>query len=87
MPVSRCPNGSRAALTSSSEPASACGWQGGDTLAVDAVLIIGEHGAYPYNEFGQHLYPRYRFFKEVTRVFREDGRAVPVFNDKSVSSL
>ena len=54
---------------------------------MDAVLIIGEHGAYPYNEFGQHLYPRYRFFKEVTRVFREDGRAVPVFNDKSVSSL
>ena len=53
---------------------------------MDAVLIIGEHGAYPYNEFGQHLYPRYRFFKEVTRVFREDGRAVPVFNDKSVSS-
>ena len=54
---------------------------------MDAVLIIGEHGAYPYNEYGQHLYPRYRFFKEVTRVFREDGRAVPVFNDKSVSSL
>jgi|EP01046_Picozoa_sp_COSAG06_P019336 hypothetical protein len=58
---------------------------GGDSLAVDAVLIIGEHGNYPYNEFGQHLYPRYRFFKEVTRVFREDGRAVPVFNDKHLS--
>lgn len=58
---------------------------GGDRLAVDAVLIIGEHGAYPYNEYGQHLYPRYRFFKEVTRVFREDGRAVPVFNDKHLS--
>lgn len=58
---------------------------GGDSLAVDAVLIIGEHGSYPYNEFGQHLYPRYRFFREVTRVFREDGRSVPVFNDKHLS--
>src|SRR5436190_3262416 len=26
---------------------------GGDKMAVDAVLIIGEHGEYPNNEFGQ----------------------------------
>ena len=49
------------------------------------MLIIGEHGDYPKNEFGQTKYPRYEFFKQVTEVFRKDGRAVPVFNDKHLS--
>ena len=34
---------------------------GGDRLAVDAVLVIGEHGQYDRNEKGQVLYPRYDF--------------------------
>ncbi len=58
---------------------------GGATLAVDAVLIIGEHGKYPRNEKGQILYPRYEFFREAAQVFEKDGRAVPVFNDKHLS--
>ena len=58
---------------------------GGKTLAVDGVVIIGEHGNYPRNEKGQVLYPRYEFFQEVARVFEQDGRAVPVFNDKHLS--
>ena len=58
---------------------------GGKQIAVDAVLIIGEHGRYPKSEFGQTKYPRYEFFKQVTDVFRKDGRAVPVFNDKHLS--
>ncbi|MDP7560449.1 MAG: hypothetical protein QF745_07905, partial [Planctomycetota bacterium] len=58
---------------------------GGDTLAVDAVLIIGEHGDYPSNEKGQKLYPRYEFFKACTEVFEQDGRAVPIYNDKHLS--
>lgn len=58
---------------------------GGDKLAVDAVLIIGEHGDYPINDIGQKQYPRYEFFKQVTDVFRKDGRAVPIFNDKHLS--
>jgi hypothetical protein len=58
---------------------------GGDKLAVDAVLIIGEHGKYPMNELGQKKYPRYEFFKKVTDVFRQDGRAAPIFNDKHLS--
>ena len=58
---------------------------GGKELAVDAVLIIGEHGNYPRNEHGQHLYPRYEFFKQVTDVFRADGKTAPVFNDKHLS--
>ncbi len=58
---------------------------GGDRLAVDAVLIIGEHGDYPTNELGQILYPRYEFFKECVKVFEADGRSVPVYNDKHLS--
>ncbi len=58
---------------------------GGDKLGVDAVLLIAEHGDYPDNEKGQKLYPRYEFFSEIVDVFRADGRAVPVFNDKHLS--
>ena len=58
---------------------------GGDKLAVDAVLIIGEHGDYPINEIGQKQYPRYPFFKQVVEVFRKDGRTTPIFNDKHLS--
>jgi hypothetical protein len=58
---------------------------GGDKLAVDAVLIIGEHGNYPLNKIGQKQYPRYEFFSQVAEVFRKDGRTVPVFNDKHLS--
>lgn len=58
---------------------------GGDELAVDGVLIIGEHGEYPSNELGQKLYPRYDFFKQCVDVFEADGRSVPVYNDKHLS--
>jgi hypothetical protein len=58
---------------------------GGDKLAVDAVLLIGEHGDYPTNKIGQRLYPRYEFFKQIVEVFRKDGRTTPVFNDKHLS--
>ena len=58
---------------------------GGDKLAVDAVLIIAEHGEYPNNELGQKLYPRHDFFKQCVEVFEADGRAVPVYNDKHLS--
>ncbi len=58
---------------------------GGDKLAVDAVLLIGEHGEYPRNEKGQILYPRHEFFRQCVEVFEKDGRAVPVYNDKHLS--
>ncbi len=58
---------------------------GGNTLAVDGVLIIGEHGDYQINEKGQTLYPRYEFFEQIVDVFRRSGRGVPVFNDKHLS--
>ena len=58
---------------------------GGDKLAVDGVLLIGEHGDYPYNEKGQKLYPRYEMFQKIVEVFRKSGRSVPVFCDKHLS--
>jgi hypothetical protein len=58
---------------------------GGSTLAVDAVLVIGEHGNYPRNEKGQVLYPRYDFVKQCVDVFEKDGVAVPLYNDKHLS--
>jgi len=58
---------------------------GGDKLAVDAVLQIGEHGRYPTNEIGQKMYPRYELFSQIVKVFKEDGRTTPVFNDKHLS--
>ncbi|HVY68885.1 MAG TPA: hypothetical protein VHH73_03105 [Verrucomicrobiae bacterium] len=59
---------------------------GGSKLAVDGVLIIGEHGDYPRNHRNQTLYPRYKFFKQIVGVFERSGRAVPVFNDKHLST-
>src|SRR4051794_5324854 len=47
---------------------------GGNTLAVDGVVLIGEHGSYSKNEKGQHLYPRYEFFRQIVSVFRTCGR-------------
>lgn len=59
---------------------------GGSKMAVDGVVLIGEHGKYPRNERGQTLYPRHAFFKEIVKVFEESGRSVPVFNDKHLST-
>jgi hypothetical protein len=54
-------------------------------LAVEGVLLIGEHGNYPRNEKEQILYPRYELFEQIVAAFRKAGRAVPVFNDKHLS--
>ena len=58
---------------------------GGKHLAVDAVLLIAEHGDYPRNDKGQILYPRAEFFQQCVKVFAEDRNAVPVYNDKHLS--
>ena len=58
---------------------------GGKELAVDGVLLIGEHGDYAWNEKHQHLYPRKHFMEQICGVFATSGRAVPIFNDKHLS--
>ncbi len=58
---------------------------GGGKLTVDGVLLIGEHGDYPYNDKAQKLYPRHELFRKVVEVFRASGRSVPVFCDKHLS--
>jgi hypothetical protein len=54
-------------------------------LAVEGVLLIGEHGNYPPNDRGQILYPRYELMEQIVAVFRKSGKSVPVFNDKHLS--
>jgi hypothetical protein len=58
---------------------------GGSELAVDGVLLIGEHGDYPVDEQGRHMYPRRYFFEQIAGVFASSGRSVPVFNDKHLA--
>ena len=58
---------------------------GGKDLAVDGVLLIGEHGDYAWNEKGQHLYPRKYFFEQICGVIATSGRSIPVFSDKHLS--
>src|SRR5579859_7314451 len=59
--------------------------QGGEELAVDGVLIIGEHGTWPKDQQGRLLYPRRELFDQVAGVFRQARRSVPVFCDKELS--
>ena len=54
-------------------------------LAVDGVVLVGEHGDYPKTEKGQVQYPRYQFFQQIVDVFKSSGKSVPVFNDKHLS--
>ena len=57
-----------------------------ETLRVEGVVLVGEHGKYPTNEKGQVLYPRYKLYKQIIDVFRETGQTVPVFSDKHLST-
>ncbi|MBO9605265.1 MAG: hypothetical protein J7639_04910 [Paenibacillaceae bacterium] len=55
---------------------------GGDAFELDGIILIGEHGVYPFNEIGQELYPRRLFFEKCLDVMLEFDRIVPVYTDK-----
>ncbi|HKB05230.1 MAG TPA: hypothetical protein VKD90_23600 [Gemmataceae bacterium] len=57
----------------------------GKDLAVDAILLIGEHGKYPTDARGVVQYPRKRLFDDCVRVIRDTKRPVPIFCDKHLS--
>ena len=52
---------------------------------VDGVVLIGEHGDYASNVFGQTLSPRRRLFDAAVSTMLGAGRLVPVFNDKHLA--
>lgn len=54
-------------------------------LAVDAVMLVAEHGQYPESESGQTVYPKRRFFDEILTVCETSGRVVPLFCDKHLA--
>ncbi|MEZ6141351.1 MAG: hypothetical protein R3B84_12340 [Zavarzinella sp.] len=54
-------------------------------LAVEGIMLIGEHGNYPVNKKGQILYPRFEYFQEILKIFHETEQVVPVFVDKHLS--
>lgn len=54
---------------------------------VDGIIILAEHGDYPYTEDGQHIYPRRHIFEQACGVLAEQGAARPIFNDKHLSYL
>ena len=58
---------------------------GGDSLAVDGIALVAEHGEYPSNEKGQQLYPRYELFMQLIDVMKQDGVVCPIFVDKHFS--
>src|SRR5262245_40881312 len=58
---------------------------GGKSLAVDAVLLVGEHGTYPANELGQRMYPRKEFFDAIVAVSRRPHRFWPIFTAKHLA--
>lgn len=49
---------------------------------VDGIVVIGEHGEYPWTANRQKMYPRRRFHEHVLDAIDELGLTVSVFNDK-----
>jgi hypothetical protein len=58
---------------------------GAGRLAVDGVLLIGEHGDYPKSPTGNTQFPKRRFWEETLKAFRASNRVVPVFIDKHLA--
>lgn len=58
---------------------------GGEKLAVDAVIYIGEHGEYTRSRLGVKMYPRLNYLEQIFRVFDASNRVVPLYTDKALA--
>ncbi len=58
---------------------------GGDKLAVDGVIYVGEHGDYPKSRYGVKMYPRMNYLEQIFRVFDASNKSVPLFSDKHLA--
>ena len=58
---------------------------GGEKLAVDAVIYVGEHGDYDKSRYGIKMYPRMNYLEQIFRVFDASNKSVPLFNDKHLA--
>ncbi|HIT75817.1 MAG TPA: hypothetical protein IAA98_09545 [Candidatus Avipropionibacterium avicola] len=65
-------------------PAEALG-AGRPGVNVDGVLIIGEHGRYEENEWGQQVYPRRRLFDACISAMIATDTFIPIANDKHLA--
>ena len=54
-------------------------------LAVDAVLLVAEHGDYEKSDTDQVIWPKRRMFTEIIDTFKKTGKVVPVFSDKHLA--
>ena len=53
-----------------------------EKLAVDGVLLIGEHGDYVWNEKEQQLFPRKHLMEQICGLIATSGGVISVFSDK-----
>jgi len=58
---------------------------GTDSLKVDGVLLVAEHGTYDKSPTGNTMYPKRRLFGEVVETFQSTGTTVPVLLDKHLA--
>lgn len=58
---------------------------GTDSLNVDGVMLVAEHGTYDKSPTGNTMYPKRRLFGEVVETFRSTGSTVPVLLDKHLA--
>ena len=49
------------------------------------MLLVAEHGEYPWSDTEQIQYPKRKLFAQIVKVFEESGRVVPVFIDKHLA--
>ena len=59
---------------------------GGDSIAVEGVVMVAEHGDYPRSPIGAEMYPKRRFFEQIFEtVDKHNHRGMPVFCDKHLA--